>query len=327
MRRLTACEQVFPLANPFTISRGTYTTSPVVEAVIEAEGFIGRGESFPYPRYGESMESVIAEIDGIADAVAQGAGRQELQSLLPPGAARNAVDCAFWDWEAKRAGQRAWSLAGLAAPPILTTAYTLSSGTPVEMAQAAAEHAARPLLKLKLMGDADDVARVAAVHAAAPAAQLIVDANEGASPSNVAELCLALADHGVALIEQPVPAGQDACLTRFDHPVPLCADESFHTLKDLDAIADCYEFINIKLDKTGGLTEALAVVAEAKRRGLRIMTGCMRGTSLAMAPATLIAAASEVVDIDGPLLLAEDRPHGLVYQGSSVHPPPPELWG
>ena len=327
MRRLIARESVFPLANPFTISRGTYTTSPVAEAVIEADGITARGESFPYPRYGESMESVLAQIESVADAVARGAGRQELLGLLPPGAARNAVDCALWDLEAKQAGRRVWELAGVPAPPVLTTAYTLSSGSPEDMGAAAGEHAWRPVLKLKLMGDGDDELRVAAVRAAAPNARLIVDANEGGSAGDVEKLCHGLAKHGVDLIEQPVAAGDDACLADFAHPVPLCADESFHDRFSFDAVAGRYEFINIKLDKTGGLTEALAVAAEAKRRGMRIMTGCMRGTSLAMAPATLIAAMSEVVDIDGPLLLAEDRPHGMVYRGSEVEPPSRELWG
>ena len=327
MRRLSAKESIFPLANPFTISRGTYTTSPVAEAVIEADGVIGRGESFPYPRYGESMESVLAQIESVADAIASGAGRAKLQSLLPAGAARNAVDCAFWDLEAKQAGKRVWELAGLPAPPVLTTAYTLSSDTPDQMGTAAGEHAWRPVLKLKLMGDSDDASRVGAVRAAAPNAKLIVDANEGASASSVERLCHDLAQHGVDLIEQPVAAGDDACLAEFEHPVPLCADESFHDRTSFDVVTGRYAFINIKLDKTGGLTEALAVAAEAKKRGLRIMTGCMRGTSLAMAPATLIATLSEVIDIDGPLLLAEDRPHAMVYRGSDVEPPARELWG
>lgn len=327
MRRLVAKESVFPLANPFTISRGTYTTSPVAEALIEADGFTGRGESFPYPRYGESMESVLAEIGSVADAIAGGAGRQELLGLLPAGAARNAVDCALWDLEAKQAGKRVWELAGVPAPPVLTTAYTLSSGAPADMGAAAREHHWRPVLKLKLMGDGDDEYRVAAVRAAAPKARLIVDANEGAKPADAEKLCHDLAKHGVDLIEQPVPAGEDACLADFAHPVPLCADESFHDRSSFEAVAGRYEFINIKLDKTGGLTEALAVAAEAKRRGMRIMTGCMRGTSLAMAPATLVAAMSEVIDIDGPLLLAEDRAHAMVYRGSEVEPPSRELWG
>lgn len=327
MSRLSARESVFPLANPFTISRGTYTTSPVIEAAIEADGVTGRGESFPYPRYGESMESVLAQIESIADAVASGAGRAELQTLLPAGAARNAVDCAFWDLEAKQTGKRAWELVGVPAPPVLTTAYTLSSGAPAEMGAAAREHAWRPVLKLKLMGDGDDEYRVGAVRAAARNAKLIVDANEGSSANDVEKLCHALAKYGVDLIEQPVPAGNDACLADFVHPVPLCADESFHDRSSFAVVEGRYEFINIKLDKTGGLTEALAVAAEAKRRGLRMMTGCMRGTSLAMAPATLVAAMSEVIDIDGPLLLAEDRAHGMVYRGSEVEPPTKELWG
>jgi len=326
--RLHCLRREFPLANPFTIARGTYTTSPVAEAAVtDAQGRVGRGESFPYPHYGESTESVVAAMQSVAGALAEGATRADLQTLLPAGAARNAVDCALWDLEAKQAGRRVWELAGVPAPPVLTTAYTLSLGPPEAMGAAAREQAARPLLKLKLAGDAVDRLRVAAVREAAPAARLIVDANEGASPSAAEALCDALAGLGVAMIEQPVAPGDDDCLRRFAHPVPIAADESFHTRADFDRIEGCYDVVNIKLDKTGGLTEALAVAAEAQRRGIRIMCGCMRGTSLAMAPATLIAARSAFVDIDGPLLLAEDREHGLVYRGSEVEPPTSALWG
>jgi L-Ala-D/L-Glu epimerase len=327
MRRLTARERVFPLAGEFKISRGSRTESRVVEVEIATDGITARGESFPYPRYGESIASVIAQIESLSGAVADGLTRAELQPLLPAGAARNAVDCALWDLEAKQTGKRVWELAGLAAPPVLTTAYTLSLDTPAAMGSAAAAQAARPVLKLKLAGDGQDEARVAAVRAASPAAMLIVDANEGASASEVEALCHALAKHGVAMIEQPVSAGDDSCLAGFEHPVPLCADEAFHTLADFDKVQGKYEFINIKLDKTGGLTEALAVAAEARRRGFRIMTGCMVGSSLAMAPATLPAAVSEIVDIDGPLLMAKDREGGLVYRGSLVEPPSRKLWG
>jgi L-alanine-DL-glutamate epimerase-like enolase superfamily enzyme len=327
VRVLRAAERVFPLAGEFKISRGSRTESRVVEVMLETDGFTARGEAFPYPRYGESIESVIAQIASIAGTVADGASRTELLSLLPAGAARNAVDCALWDLEAKLAGKRVWELAGMAAPPVLTTAYTLSLDAPEIMGAAALAQAARPVLKLKLGGDGQDVARVAAVRAASPDAMLIVDANEGAKPGEVEALCYALAALGVAMIEQPVAVGDDACLADFEHPVPLCADESFHALDDFDKVAGKYEFINIKLDKTGGLTEALLVATEAKRRGFRIMTGCMVGSSLAMAPAMLPAALSEVVDIDGPLLMAKDRENGLVYRGSLVEPPSVALWG
>ncbi len=327
MMVLQAKERVFPLAAEFKISRGARTESRVVEVTVEADGITALGEAFPYPRYGESIDSVITQIDSVAAAIAGGAGRDELQGMLPAGAARNAVDCALWDLEAKRAGKRVWELAGIPAPPVLTTAYTLSLDAPEAMGAAAAAQKARPVLKLKLAGDGQDEARVAAVRAATPEAKLIVDANEGAKPAEAEALCRALAKLGVAMIEQPVAVADDACLAGFPHPVPLCADESFHTRADFGKVEGRYDFINIKLDKTGGLTEALAVAEEAKRRGFRIMTGCMVGSSLAMAPATLVAAQSEIVDIDGPLLMAKDRENGLTYRGSLVEPPSAKLWG
>ena len=327
MRTLTARERVFPLAGTFAISRGTRTESRVLEVALEGDGVRAHGEAVPYSRYDETFASVLAQVESVAGAIEGGAGRAELQTLLPAGAARNALDCALWDWEAKRSGKRAWELAGLAAPPPLLTAYTLSLATPDAMGAAARVHAGRPLLKLKLAGDGADEARVAAVRDAAPDARLIVDANEGARPAQVQALCAAMARLGVAMIEQPLPAGEDAALAQFAHPVPLCADESFHTLGDFERVAGRYEFINIKLDKTGGLTEALRVAQEAQRRGLRIMVGCMLGSSLAMAPAMLVAAQAEIIDLDGPLLLAKDREHGLTYRGSLVEPPTAALWG
>jgi L-Ala-D/L-Glu epimerase len=327
MRALSAVERVFPLAGTFKISRGARTESRVVEVAIRQEGITARGEAVPYARYGETMESVLAQIESISAAIADGATRMDLQALLPPGAARNAVDCALWDLEAKQTGKRAWELAGIPEPPVQTTAYTLSLDAPDAMGRAAAAQAGRPLLKLKLAGDDHDEARVAAVRAAAPRAKLIVDANEGANPANVEALCAAMARLDVALIEQPLPAGDDGVLANFSHPVPLCADESFHTGKDIARIAGLYEFVNIKLDKTGGLTEALLAADEAKRHGLRLMVGCMVGSSLAMAPAILVAAQAEVVDLDGPLLMAKDRENGLTYCGSEVEPPRAALWG
>jgi L-alanine-DL-glutamate epimerase-like enolase superfamily enzyme len=327
MRQLKAIAERFPIRGQFAIARGARTESHVVTATIVADGLQGRGECVPYARYGESIESVLAQIKGVRDAVQAGAGRLELASLLPAGAARNALDCALWDMQAKRTGRRAWELAGLPSPPVLTTAYTLSLDSPDAMAAAAAAQAARPLLKVKLAGDAMDRERVANIRAAAPMAKLIVDANEGASPDTVQALCQAMADLGVAMVEQPVPAGQDQVLATFEHPLPICADEAFHTRADLGQIAERYDLVNIKLDKTGGLTEALAVLEDAERLGLDVMVGCMLGSSLAMAPATLVAARASIVDLDGPLLLAKDREPALTYEGSLLHPPPAALWG
>jgi L-alanine-DL-glutamate epimerase-like enolase superfamily enzyme len=246
---------------------------------------------------------------------------------MPAGAARNAIDAALWDLEAKASGTSVWALADIRTQPhTIVTAYTISLDTPEKMGEAAAEHATRPLLKLKLTGEGD-LERVEAVRQGAPNAKLIVDANEGWGVEHLAQYSPALAALGVALIEQPLPAGQDAALASVSHPVPLCADESCHTTEDLDALAGRYEFVNIKLDKTGGLTEALRLKAAARERGFKIMVGCMVGSSLAMAPALLVAQDAELVDLDAPLLLARDRQPGLRYEGSLVFPPKPNLWG
>jgi L-alanine-DL-glutamate epimerase-like enolase superfamily enzyme len=327
MRQLTAAAESFPIRGRFAIARGARTESLVVTATISQGGVRGWGECVPYPRYGESVDSVLAQIEGMREAVEAGCGRGGLMERMPAGAARNALDAALWDLEAKLTGRRAWDLAGLPSPPVLTTAYTLSLDTPEAMGEAAAAQAARPLLKIKLAGDDLDEARVALIRKAAPAAKLIVDANEGAAPDTVQSLCQAMADLGVAMVEQPVPAGADAVLATFAHPLPICADEAFHTRKDLAQIAARYDLVNIKLDKTGGLTEALAVLEEAERRGLGVMVGCMLGTSLAMAPATVVAARASIVDLDGPLLLDRDRELGLILEGSLLHPPPAALWG
>jgi L-alanine-DL-glutamate epimerase-like enolase superfamily enzyme len=325
-QRLTVSRAVWPLVQPFAISRGSRTTAEVVTAEIFDGDCRGRGECVPYPRYGESVDSVVETLEGMRGAVFSGLDRDGLQRALPPGAARNALDAAFWDIEAKRADRRAAHLAGVWPLRPLTTAYTLSLDTPERMGAAAAEHRHRPLLKLKLTGDGD-VARVRAVREGAPAARLIVDANEGWTPRHFAELAPLLAELGVALIEQPLPAGDDDALTDLPHPIPVCADESCHITADLDRLAGKYEAVNIKLDKTGGLTEALALAEAADHRGFRIMVGCMIGTSLAMAPAVLVAQRAEIVDLDGPLLLARDRQPGLRYDGSTLYPPTPALWG
>ena len=298
----------------------------MVVAEIERGGFRGRGEAVPYPRYGETTAQVLADIETLRQPVEAGLDRARLQGLMKPGAARNALDCALWDLEAKTVGSRAWTLAGRDRLDPVKTAYTLSLGPPEVMAGAARAAARRPLLKLKI-GGADDIDRVEAVRAAAPKARLIVDANEALSFEDLRRLAPALASLRVKLLEQPLPAGEDQALEGYDSPAPLCADESIHTRGELDAVARRYAFVNIKLDKAGGLTEALALRAAAEGRGLEVMAGCMVGTSLAMAPALLIAQGAAFVDLDGPLLLARDRTPGLTYLGSMIEPPTPALWG
>lgn len=298
----------------------------MVTARLDDGEHVGRGEAVPYPRYGETVESVLAAIHSVGAEIEAGADRTRLQTLLPPGAARNALDCALWDLEAKRAGVRAWALAGRARLDPVKTAYTLSLDTPEAMAEAARAAARRPLLKLKI-GGPGDLDRVAAVRAAAPRTRLIVDANEALGFEDLRRLAPEFARLAVKLIEQPLPAGDDAALEGYDCPVPLCADESIHTRAELAACARRYACVNIKLDKTGGLTEALALKAEAQALGLEVMAGCMVATSLAMAPALLVAQGARFVDLDGPLLLARDRAPGLSYLGSLIEPPPPDLWG
>ena len=286
---------------------------------------IGRGECVPYARYGESVESVTAQIEAIRPQLAA-LTRETLQTAMKPGAARNALDCALWDLEAKRSGKRVHELAGLPTPRALTTAFTISLGTADEMAKAAAASASRTLLKIKLGADGDP-ARIAAVRAAAPRATLIVDANESWNEGNFAANLAACAQAGVLLVEQPFPEGNDEALRHLQRPIPVCADESAHDRDSIVALAGKYDAINIKLDKAGGLTEALAMATLAKRSGFTILAGCMVATSLAMAPAMLVAQVADFIDLDGPLLLARDRANGLRYDGSLVYPATQALWG
>ena len=323
---LTVAVEAFPIVGRFVIARGAKTQALVVTATLRADGAIGRGECVPYARYGESAESVVAAIESVRPGVEAGADRAALQSLLPAGAARNALDCAVWDLEAKTSGGAAHRRAGLASPAPLTTAFTLSVGTPEEMRAAAARAAHRPLLKVKLAG-AGDPERLLAVRAGATRATLIVDANEAWREENLLANIEACARVGVALIEQPLPAGADEILARIERRVKICADESAHDRAGLAALQGRYDAVNIKLDKTGGLTEALAMAREARELGFAIMAGCMVGTSLAMAPAALIGQCADYVDLDGPLLLARDRDPGLRYEGSTLFPPTPEVWG
>jgi L-Ala-D/L-Glu epimerase len=324
--RLRLAVERWPIRGSFAISRGAKTEAVVVVAELGDGKAVGRGECVPYARYGESVESVCAAIEAWRPHLEQGLTREALQMAIPPGAARNALDCAFWDLEAKRSRRPAYESAGLSAPAELTTAYTISLGSPGSMAEATRQVANRALLKVKLGAD-DDAARIAAVRAAAPATALIVDANEGWTDANLTENLAACRAAGVALIEQPLAEGRDGALAYIRREIPICADESAHDLRSLATLAGKYDAVNIKLDKAGGLTEALAMAREAERMGLVIMAGCMVATSLAMAPAILLAQAARFVDLDGPLLLARDREHGLVYRDSLVMPPNPALWG
>ncbi len=316
----------WPIRGVFRIARGARTESEVVVVELSDGTHTGRGECLPYARYGESVEGVVRTIEKAAESVARGLTRVSLLSELAPGAARNALDCAMWDLEAKRAGSPAWRLAGLAEPGPVTTAYTLSLASPEEMGNAAKAEARRPLLKLKLTGDGD-VERVRAVHEAAPDSALIVDANESWTPATFEAVAPMLVGLGVRMIEQPLPADEDGALASLEHPVAVCADESCHTSGDVEHLVDRYDLINIKLDKTGGLTEAVQLLHAAHDAGLGIMVGCMVGTSLGIAPATLIAAQARFVDLDAPLLLAKDRDHGIRFEGSVLYPPVRELWG
>ena len=324
---LTARLERWPIAGSFTISRGAKTEAAVIVAEVCNGPHIGRGECVPYPRYGETPDATLAAILAMSEVIERGLSRQDLQAAMPAGAARNALDCALWDLEAKQAKRAAWMIAGQqAAPRPLTTAYTISLGTPEAMAEATAKAAHRPLLKIKLGGDGDS-ARIAAVRKAAPDSTLIVDANEAWTADNLESLLGACADVGVMLVEQPLPAGHDAALARIKRPIAVCADESVHDRASLPGLRERYDAINIKLDKTGGLTEALAMSDAARALGFDIMVGCMVATSLAMAPAMLVAQQARVVDLDGPLLLKQDRDGGLRYDGSTVYPPDTSLWG
>jgi len=319
---VSVTRDVFQLAEVFTISRGSRTEAQVLTVTVTDGGHVGRGECVPYARYGETLESVEAEIAALPSVF----DRAALQGLLPAGAARNAVDCALWDLEAKRAGKRVWDVAGLPRPKPEVTAFTLSLAAPEAMRAQAHKHAFRPLLKIKL-GTPDDMPRLEAVRAGAPKSDIIIDANEGWSAEVYADLAPHLLRLGVTLVEQPLPAGEDDALLGMARPVPVCADESCHDRASLAGLTGKYDVVNIKLDKTGGLTEGLALREAAVAAGYKIMVGCMVGSSLAMAPATLLAQGALVTDLDGPLLLAEDRTEALQYDVSGVHPPKRGLWG
>lgn len=326
MRKLVVRTERFETARPFVIARGTKTHVDVLVAEIHDGPVIGRGEGTPIYYRGDSIDQALALGETVRDAVGAGASRAELIDLLPPGAARNAIDSALWDLEAKRAGKRVWELAGLPAPRPMLTAFTISLGDPGSMAEATRAAAGRELLKLKLGGEGD-AERVAAVRAAAPHARLIADANESWKDIDIEWMCHQLHSHDVELVEQPLPAGADADLVHVRSPVPLCADESLQSRAELGDIVGRYRFINVKLDKCGGLTEALALIHAARQRGLGVMTGCMLSSSLGIAPAFVAAMQAQFADLDGPLWLARDRPASLRFHGSDVDPPAVELWG
>jgi L-alanine-DL-glutamate epimerase-like enolase superfamily enzyme len=326
-RVLTVAVERFPIAGRFVIARGARTEAVVVTAAVADGQAVGRGECVPYARYGETVDGVAAAIESLRGAIAGGLDRLGLQDAMAPGAARNAVDCALWDLDAKLTGVPAHVAAGLDRLSPVSTAYTISLGEPAAMAAAVETARGRPILKIKLGAPDGDLDRIAAVRAAAPEATLIADANEGWTENTLDRHLEACADAGFALVEQPLPAAADEALRGRPRPVPLCADESVHDRHGLGRLAGLYDAVNVKLDKAGGLTEALALADEAEQKGFALMIGCMLGTSLAMAPALLLAPRARFVDLDGPLLLARDRDHGLRYEGGLVHPPSPALWG
>jgi L-alanine-DL-glutamate epimerase-like enolase superfamily enzyme len=324
---LSVRQESFPVAGEgFVISRGVRKTAEVVVATLSDGVHAGHGECVPYARYGETIPGVMAAIEAMAPAIAHGLDRQGLQAAMPAGAARNALDCAFWDYEAKRAGLRAWEIAGLGQMLPIPTCLTLSIDTPEAMRRAAAANSRFSMLKVKLGGDAN-IARVRAVREGAPGSIIVVDANEAWTPETYRAVAPELASLGVVMVEQPLPAGQDDILAEMDRIVPVCADESFHDRSSLPALRFKYDMVNIKLDKAGGLTEALALREAAEAEGYGVMVGCMLSTSLSIAPTLLLAQGVQVVDVDAPLLLAQDRPNGIRYDIDGAHPPSPALWG
>ncbi|MFO0994173.1 MAG: N-acetyl-D-Glu racemase DgcA [Hyphomicrobiales bacterium] len=326
MPKLTLAHERWPIAGSFTISRGSKTHADVVTVTLEEAGHVGRGECVPYGRYGETVEATLAALEQARPTIEAGLSRAAVAAHVAPMSGRNALDCALWDLEAKRKDTTVWQLAGLAKPKPIITAYTLSLDTPEKMAEAAASASARPLLKLKLGRDGD-TERLRRIRAATPSSRLIIDANEGWSPETLPEMLAVCAECGVEMVEQPLPASDDEALRRITRPVAVCADESAHDGNGLEALRGKYDAVNIKLDKTGGLTGALEMREAAHAMGFKIMVGCMLATSLAMAPAFLVAQGCEIADLDGPLLLQRDREPGIEFEGSLMHAPKPGLWG
>ena len=325
-RNLSVSRETWPLARPFAISRGVKTKVDVVVVKISCADSVGWGECVPYPRYGETVNGVFEDIKKISLDIENGIDRENLFEKLPAGAARNAIDCALWDLEAKSSGLRVWELAGISEPVPVITAETIGLDTPEIMAENANRLRGAPLIKVKLNKD-DVISRMTAVRESAPSARIIVDPNEGWTIDQLFRFAPELKNLGIEMIEQPIPVTDDNDLIDYSCPIPLCADEACHTTVDLPGLISKYQMINIKLDKTGGLTEALSLANEAAQSGFKIMTGCMVGTSLSMAPGTLLGGVSEFVDLDGPLLLKHDRQSGLDFEDGHVNPPRPELWG
>jgi len=325
MLTIEAREEIWPLKGPFRISRGSRTEAQVVFVTVSDGEHTGRSECVPIKRYGQSVQSVIAQIDSIRRE--NNLDRQRLQKLLPASAARNALDCALWDLESKISSKRVWELANIPVISEVVTSFTISLDTPKKMGAAAKASSTSPILKLKLGGDSSDLARVKAAREAAPSSRLIIDANESWSAEHYEEIVRALKKLGIELIEQPFPADADEVLESLDHPIPVCADESCHTSADLPRLMNRYEAVNVKLDKTGGLTEALRLCENARQSGFKLLIGCMVCTSLGIAPARLLASAADYVDLDGPLLLARDRDHGLAYENGRIGLPSRQLWG
>lgn len=326
VRTMEILKEDWPIAGSFTISRGSRTTAHVVKVIIRDGKAIGTSECVPYARYNETIESVVEQIESLRTAIESGITREILQKMLPAGAARNALDCALWDLDAKRLGKTVWQLAGIAKPIGVLTAYTISLGTPEKMAADTKKASGRSVLKIKLGGDGD-TERMLAVRAAAPTATLILDANEAWNEKTFPSFMKTAHKIKADLIEQPLPSSNDGILENIQRLIPICADESLHTRAELSQLRRRYDCINIKLDKSGGLTEALLLKQEAEAAGFMIMIGCMVSTSLSMAPAMLLAQGAQFVDLDGPLLLAKDRSPAITYDGSTIFPPEPELWG
>ena len=325
-RTLHSEHERFPLNAPFRIARGVKTAADVVTVTLSEGASVGRGEAVPYPRYGESVESALAAIESARSLIEEGGDRQALLQALPAGAARNALDCALWDLEARLAGRDVAEMIGGQPLAPIVTALTIGIDTPAAMAAAARAAGDVPLLKVKV--DAEDPeARIRAVRAAAPGAALIVDPNESWDRALVEAIQDVLVATNVALLEQPVPAGDDEWLDGFSPAVPICADEAVHVAADLDVVARRYQAVNVKLDKSGGLTAALDVAREARAMDLGLMTGCMICSSLSIAPALHLAAMSDFADLDGPLWLREDRPGGIRQEGGLIHPPAKGFWG
>ena len=325
--KVTVGTEDWPLARTFIIARGPQTVATVVVVSLVDGEARGHGECEPQEHYGESIESVLTQIENIRPILEKGISREELLEALPPGAARNAVDCALWDLEAKRQSTSAWTLAGLSKPEYITTDFTISLDTPAAMRSQALDYRGWPVMKVKLGGEAEDLERMAAVREALPLTRFTIDANESWSYDHLVAMAPAFSEFGVVLIEQPLPAGKDEQLKDYSGLIPVCADESCHTRDSLPAVLELYDFINIKLDKTGGLTEALLLANAAREKNLRLMTGCMTGTSLAMAPATLVGSLCEFVDLDGGLMLKNDRQPAMTCESGRLELPHPELWG